>query len=120
MKKTTTTALIALAAVAAFGGMAYDWQANRSPAALSRAFVKGKLNDPESASFRNHVEAKRGGEGVWCGEVNARNRMGGMVGYTRYVAEISPDRDLDFLDKVHFDEGNDTFAGKWRLMCEGA
>jgi hypothetical protein len=112
-------ALIAIASLAALGGVAYHYNAQRSPAAISMAVVRAKLNDPESAVFRNHVRAKRGGEGVWCGELNARNRMGGMVGFTKYVVNVEPDRNMDFLDEVNFDEGNDTFAGKWRLMCEG-
>jgi hypothetical protein len=119
MKSTTVSALIGIAALAALGGLAYHWQESRSPAAVSRELVKSKLNDPESAVFRNHVRGKRGGEGIWCGEVNARNRMGGMVGFTRYVANVEPDRTMDFRDEVHLDEGNDSFAGKWRLMCDG-
>lgn len=99
--------------------VAYDYQAHRSPAAVAKAVIKSKLNDPDSAVFRHHVAAKRGGEGVWCGEVNARNRMGGMVGFTRYVVEVTPDRELAVLDAVYFDEGDDRFRGKWRLMCDG-
>lgn len=119
MKKTTISAVVALAAIAALGGLAYHWQESRSPAALARDVVKSKLNDRDSAVFRNQVLAKRGGEGIWCGEVNARNRMGGMVGFTRYIVKVEPDRNLDILDEVDFDQGGDTFSGKWRLICEG-
>lgn len=118
MKSTAWMAIVGTVVV--LGGIAYDWKTNRSPAAIATAVVKAKLNDPESAVFRNQIKAKRGGEGVWCGEVNARNRMGGMVGFTRYIVEVYPDRSADVLDQVHFDEGNDTFQGKWRLMCEGS
>lgn len=40
------------------------------------------LIDPFSAQFRN-VRVARGGV---CGEVNAKNRMGAYVGFTRFVA----------------------------------
>lgn len=39
--------------------------------------VRYLLYDPDSAQFRNQFR--------WCGEVNAKNRMGGYVGFTRYV-----------------------------------
>lgn len=121
MKKNLLLAAIAAGVALALGGALYGWQAHRSPAAQAQEVVKAKLNDPDSAVFRNHVPAKRGGEGIWCGEVNARNRMGGMVGFTKYVVEVNPDRSLAVLDQVDFDDGaDDTFRGKWRLMCEGA
>lgn len=51
--------------------------------------VRLKLNDPSSAEF-DSVEKK---DQVTCGFVNAKNRMGGYVGYrafivTRGIAEI--------------------------------
>lgn len=43
--------------------------------------VKESLFDPNSAEFRNdHVAS----DGTVCGEVNAKNRMGGYVGFTDY------------------------------------
>lgn len=120
MKKTIAAISSAICLLAVIGGGAYYWHNTASPEAVSKAVVRAKLNDPDSAVFRNHVLAKRGGEGVWCGEVNARNRMGGMVGFTRYVVSVYPDREVDVLDKVTFDDGQqDGFEGKWRLMCSG-
>jgi len=119
MKKGVGIAIGGACVALALAGVAYDWKANRSPEALSMAVVKSKLNDPDSAVFRNHQKAKRGGEGVWCGELNARNRMGGMVGFTRYVLAMEADRNLAILDKVSFDDGDAEFRGKWSLMCEG-
>lgn len=44
--------------------------------------VKETLFDPNSAEFRNdHVMS----DGTVCGEVNAKNRMGGYVGFTEYA-----------------------------------
>ena len=119
MKKSVGIAIGGACAALAIAGVAYDWRTNRSPEALSIAVVKSKLNDPDSAVFRNHQKAKRGGDGVWCGDVNARNRMGGMVGFTKYVLAMESDRDLAFMDQVHFDDGNAEFHGKWSLMCSG-
>ncbi|MGE6320574.1 hypothetical protein ACQKEF_09885 [Pseudomonas oryzihabitans] len=61
---------------------------------LARKAVKEKLNDPDSAQFRNDrvTEAEPGvkakGGFYVCGEVNAKNRMGGYTGFTQYVASI--------------------------------
>lgn len=120
MRKSVLVVIAVACFVLAAGGVAYDWKTNRSPDAVAKSVVKSKLNDPDSAVFRNQFKAQRGGEGVWCGEVNARNRMGGMVGFTRYVVEVYPDRSIEVLDQVHFDQGQDTFQSKWRLMCEGS
>lgn len=43
------------------------------------------LIDPESAKFRK-VE-NRGG-GVWCGEINGKNRMGAYSGYNPFMATV--------------------------------
>ncbi len=57
----------------------------------AQAVVEKNLNDPDSAIFRNAVVAResipdKGIEYVYvCGEVNAKNRMGGYVGYNEYV-----------------------------------
>lgn len=118
--------LLALVAISVIGGgVAYGWQAHWSPAAKSKALVKRKLNDPDSAQFRSHFQAIRGGADSWCGEVNARNRLGGMVGYTRYVATMDeslkniPGIDQDALSAVHFDDNSPGFSNKWSLMCTG-
>ena len=56
----------------------------------AQAVVEKNLNDPDSAIFRNAVVAResipdKGIEYVYvCGEVNAKNRMGGYVGYNEY------------------------------------
>lgn len=61
---------------------------------LARNAVKEKLSDPGSAQFRNDriTEAEPGikakGGFYVCGEVNAKNRMGGYTGFTQYVASI--------------------------------
>lgn len=52
--------------------------------------VRNELNDPESAQFRSlrlYSEWTLT-ESVLCGEVNAKNRMGGYVGYRHFQASI--------------------------------
>lgn len=41
------------------------------------------LKDPSSAEFRNE---RIGSGGAVCGEVNAKNAMGGYVGFKKYIA----------------------------------
>ena len=132
----------ALAGVGTFGGMwawskwhdaqiyAADQAASAaaaaeraSPRGVQREVVKAAMVDPESAQFRNDVPAVRGGAGVWCGEVNGRNRMGGMVGFSRYVAQVYADRELgSVMDRVDFervgDDADSGFPNKWRAFCE--
>lgn len=116
--------LAAVGLAVAGGGGVYGWEAHWSPAAKSKAFVKRQLTDPDSAKFGAHFPAVRGGPNMWCGTVNARNRLGGMVGYTRYVVEIKQlmenvaGVDPYILSDITFDNGDDSFKGKWRLMCE--
>lgn len=90
MKQTIAKAALSLLAVAVVVVAANYWF-RYTPTALARVIVRGELNDPSSAEFRREsVSAKRTttGQIVVCGEVNARNRMGGMIGFTKYVAEI--------------------------------
>ena len=72
-----------------------------------RAGVLATLKDPDSALFRSeHVE-----DGELCGEVNAKNSMGGYVGYKKFVT--SPVNT--------FVEGSteDTFfKAYWTASCE--
>jgi hypothetical protein len=48
------------------------------------------LVDPESARFRNLRSAKhiKTGTLLVCGEVNAKNRFGGYIGYTPFMASL--------------------------------
>lgn len=84
--------------------------------------VLGKLNDPDSAKFGKSFKSKRG-EDFWCGEVNAKNRMGGYVGMTRYVAEARFEEGNDysivvFEDTATSSQQGDLFNGRWRTYCE--
>lgn len=65
--------------------------------------VRAQLKDPESATFRNVEQYPTG----VCGEVNARNSMGGYVGYRGFVVGLGggvvlePD-DSDLQGTVNF------------------
>jgi hypothetical protein len=109
---------VGLMAVAAAGLWYYE--AHKSPKALHRKVVLAYLNDPDSAQFRGAYQSKRD-QVVWCGEVNAKNRMGGMVGFSRYVLDgTSREVYFDVPNPVGDDakEAAAALAGKWRVYCE--
>lgn len=78
--------LVVLAAVAgAYGGRWYIVSEMRKP-------ILATLNDPDSAKFRSETLSSpwsvKGS--VLCGEVNAKNRMGGYIGYRAfYVSTLA-------------------------------
>jgi hypothetical protein len=59
------------------------------PIAIAHARIVEVLNDPESARFRN---SRPGRGGTVCGEYNAKNSMGGYVGFRAFI--VFPDRVL--------------------------
>lgn len=69
--------------------------------------VLSELKDPDSAKFRN--EKVRGGFTVGtaylCGEVNAKNQMGGYVGYKKFWAlkGKAADVESEILDAAYID-----------------
>lgn len=105
MKVSTRTALAVVAAATAVvaGALLYRHFALLTPL-LDK--VKADLNDPDSAQFRNvkvFGDWSRSEVAV-CGEVNAKNRMGGYVGYTSFIvtpagADIESDDVKSLYDK---------------------
>lgn len=67
-----------------------------------KAAVSRNLNDPDSAQFRDLRLTTYHGKRFMCGEVNARNRMGGLVGFTRFFVEVN-----DVLPFPVFDDGHE-------------
>jgi hypothetical protein len=54
-----------------------------------REAVKSLLTDPSSAQFRNlRFHPARGQARHLCGEVNAKNRMGGYVGFQAFSFDL--------------------------------
>lgn len=85
-KKTILIATVAVIALAAAGG-AYYWQQTRSPMAIAKKVVLAGLHDPDSAIFENFRQSTKS-PAYWCGAVNAKNRLGGYVGFQNFVLEI--------------------------------
>jgi hypothetical protein len=71
-------------AASAWGGY-YYWYLNLRPISVAKDAIKKKLSDPESAQWRNVrlVESI-----AVCGEVNAKNRLGGYVGFTPFLVLV--------------------------------
>jgi hypothetical protein len=68
--------------ILALGAGAY-WYFD-TPSRQIKATIRAQLSDPDSAQFRN---IRKGNDSLsWCGEVNAKNRLGGFVGFTRFAA----------------------------------
>lgn len=67
---------------------------------LSREFVVANLKDPDSAEFRN--------QNGFCGEVNAKNGLGGYTGFKRFIAT---DKSLVVMeDALPLDDFNEAWA----------
>ena len=89
--------LAALAIVGVIIAGAFAWRAHivnelRKP-------VLERLSDPDSAKFRNEWLASgwtawRTETSILCGEVNAKNRMGGYVGYVKF-SSVAGGKDVD-------------------------
>jgi hypothetical protein len=71
----------------------------------AKTAVTDELKDPESARFRG-VQIVRGSV---CGEVNAKNSMGGYVGFKRFVAIAGV--------VVTFDDERSPFQSMWEAAC---
>jgi hypothetical protein len=73
-----------IAAVAMLTGAVLYWKYDAWVAIPSaRKTVLRFLKDPESAQFRNE---RLTSAGALCGELNAKNSMGGYVGFKRYIS----------------------------------
>lgn len=103
------------------------------------------LKDPESAQFRNQFVGRQ----ALCGEVNARNSMGGYTGYARFIATgqrfviehggmsswtnksddvkalmAALDKELELMRTLNRKPSNEElntalFKDLWRERCEG-
>jgi hypothetical protein len=66
--------------------------------------VERLLTDPNSAQFRElHAYPAAGTPAAVCGEVNAKNRMGGYNGFQRFIFRVA-------VDKVELAPGTDQQA----------
>lgn len=69
--------------------------------------IREALNDPESARFRKLFVSPKGR--AVCGEVNAKNKMGGYVGFRRFI--VADDQSGIEGDDSSFVEAN------WQGRC---
>ena len=67
-----------------------------------------RLTDPDSVKFRDVFISPR--RGAVCGDINAKNRMGGYVGYRRFI--VAPDKSGIEEDESYFVEAN------WEARCK--
>ena len=78
------TALLGLAILAALAAAVFFWKYSEWVAIpKAREPMVSLLRDPASAQTRNERITKAG---VLCGEVNAKNSMGGYVGFRKYIS----------------------------------
>lgn len=75
--------IFAIFLIAVLGAGYYFWKNEYSPTVQAKKAVNSALVDPESSKFRDVEYFK--GTGATCGYVNAKNRMGGYVGFTIFV-----------------------------------
>lgn len=74
--------------------------------------VRAKIRDPDSAQFRGtFFNRNRDGIPFACGEVNAKNAMGGMTGYQRFVSAGTANR--TWLEEEVAD-----FHNVWSRACQ--
>jgi hypothetical protein len=73
--------------------------------------VRLKLKDPDSAQFRKtYFHRGKSGVPVACGQVNAKNSMGGYSGFQRFVSGTTVE--LTYLEKEV-----SGFAKVWNELC---
>lgn len=64
----------------------------------TKGLLVGKLKDPDSALFRNIKVVTRPDGKLVCGEINAKNSLGGYVGYKPFIGGFVID--LNDLSKI--------------------
>lgn len=87
-----------------------------TPQGRAQAAVRRQMHDPGSAVFRNEFAAKSV-PGTWCGEVNGRNLMGGMVGFARFVVDLQEHAELADLDEAQIEPVRDAGAFNQRYLA---
>lgn len=118
-KKTIKYAASALLLAAAY---AAAWWFVLRPEQRITVIIKRWANDPASVQLQDMQQSKRDPE-VWCGRLNARNRMGGMVGFRGFVISApgvyqlgADDEFVTVMSRITF-EGDDGFQSRKSLYC---
>lgn len=110
MRKLLTTSLLVAIALCACGKKpnptaASSPDTSTAQIAGAKQAVEAQLSDPMSAQYRNVAAYS---EGIVCGEVNAKNKMGGYVGFEPFIYPT-------FEGRV--DMGKALSAGDVEIMC---
>lgn len=81
---------------------------------IGMEMVRARLKDPGAAQFRNVYFNKwaKTGAPFTCGEVNAKNAMGGYIGFKRFIAA---NKRIPAYFEQDFPEG--IFEELWRPLC---
>jgi|GEM_PF-6158849 len=90
----------------------------------SQRVVGNALRDPSSAQWRNRVKVQYGPEDQIsvCGEVNARNAMGGYAGFSPFFSlwERAGDTARHVRSSVRRADNAVAFNADWTRYCIGA
>lgn len=80
---------------------------------MGRREIEGLLVDPESARYRDVYLVSMPGTGgvLFCGQVNARNGMGGYTGYRKFIAVPGAQA---------WTEDTEGFAATWNDVCRSS
>jgi hypothetical protein len=108
--------------IAVSGCEAEPWHSGAFSA--SQRVVGSVLLDPNSAQWRNRVKVRYGPENeiAVCGEVNARNAIGGYTGFTPFfsVWERAGDTARHVRSAVRTSGNAAAFTTDWGRYCSGA
>lgn len=77
----------------------------------AQELVKNTLTDPLSATFKDVELHSVAGKSAVCGHVNAKNQMGGYVGFRRFIVAE------DAVTIMSEDNASD-FAGRYLELCD--
>lgn len=80
-----------------------------------RQGVTTQLKDPSSVQFRSERIIEIHGEKVLCGEMNAKNALGGYVGFRRFVSMGTSDLDAYIEGATAL--GPEFFEEVWSATC---
>lgn len=80
----------------------------------SKEGIKKRLKDPDSAKFKDVRFYSGGTTPVVCGQVNAKNAMGGYSGFERFIAS-GDNEDIAFLASDV--EAGDSIDNAWKALC---
>lgn len=78
-------AVLVIVAFVGLWGMIFYSMSDTALISSGQGAVRDRLTDPESARFRNMFVISARGRTIVCGEVNAKNPMGGMSGFKAFA-----------------------------------